>query len=273
MMKRGGFLKYVIIGGDERSPYLYRMLKAEGNDVCCYALENAALPTSALCDGDVYVLPLPIERGGSLNAPFSDEKYTLSEIFDALPKNAVLFGGAPSGTARDAAKAKGLRLYDLMCDERFTVGNAAITAEAAVRLLMDATPRTLAEQRILVIGGGRIGTLLCAKLKALGVEVALKSGESEKRELARAMGIAAYDAPESFDAVVNTAPAAVLSGIEQKALKADCVLLELASKSGFDSELTAHCRHINGAGLPAKYAPYSAAKLIFDALKKEDYYD
>lgn len=267
-------MKYIIIGGDERMLYLYRSLVASGKTAECFAMESAPLPLSAHCEdiksGDIFILPAPSEKNGCLNAPFSESKLRLSEVFAKLPKNAVVCAGAMSAEAVKAAGSFGIRLYDYMQRPSFAFGNAAITAEAAVEILMNATPRCIAGQRILIIGRGRIGKLLGDKLLHLGADVRFMSGNPASAAEARVSGfkITEKDAALSdLDMVVNTAPAAVLTTEAQKDLRADCVLLELASVSGFDPDAVSHCRLIKAPGLPGKYAPESAAALIAEAVE------
>lgn len=276
-------MNHIIIGGDERAPYLYRRLRKEGDGALCFALETAPLPCIAHCDtltaGDVFILPMPAERDGYLNAPFSKKKRRLREVFEMLPQNAFVCGGKLGDEAIRDAKNRGVRLYDYMRFPALTVGNAAITAEGAVKILMDESPRCLSEQKILILGRGRIGKLLGDKLSALGADVRIASGNPEAAELARVTGFKVLGrdcGTEDADMVVNTAPAVTLSADSQRSFKNGCVLLELASKSGFDRDAVSHCRLINAPGLPAKYAPGSAAELVFDAVKtlvKEHHYE
>ena len=127
--------------------------------------------------------------------------------------------------------------------------------------------------RVLVIGWGRIGKLLLQKLRGLNAAACLTSRNREARSLAAAMGYEAL-APDcgsalmsSFDAVINTAPAQVLG--ELSALRDGCILLELASApGGLDPQAAQDggMRYISAPGLPGKYAPVSAARLIYGAV-------
>lgn len=261
-------MKYVIIGGDERMLCLRRMLKKEG-DVQSFALCDA--DCGDIPHGDVYILPIPIRRGEYLNAPLVSPRYPTAEILSRIPYNALVIGGGDCGEDR-------LRCFDLMRRPDFVAGNAQITAEAALSLLMTASPRRIFGQKVLVIGGGRIGSLLADMLSDMGAVPTLLTGSPEKAAMAGCRGIAATDSCtslESFDAVINTAPAIVLSDAAQMSARPDCTVIELASKSGFSTELSYRCRFINAPGLPAKYAPESAAELILNAVNnivKERYH-
>lgn len=272
-------MKILICGGDERFVILAGMLRTAGHEVLCLGMDKAALPTGVLKvnsaeKADAAIFPLPTEKaGGALNAPFADKKLNALEVLEEVKTVPLVLGGKLSTAFREAAAANGQRLYDYMQRPEFTAGNAAVTAEGAVSRLMEASNKALGDMKVLVIGWGRIGKLLLQKLRGLNAGVCLMSRNPEARALAEAMGYAAL-APDcdralldSFDAVVNTAPAQVLG--ELSALRDSCLLLELAgAPGGIDPQeaLSGGKRYIAAPGLPAKYAPVSAAALIFDAV-------
>ena len=90
---------------------------------------------------------------------------------------------------------------------------------------------------------------------------------ASSRKHASHRGSTAYASMSSFDAVINTAPAQVLG--ELSALRDGCILLELASApGGLDPQAAQDggMRYISAPGLPGKYAPVSAARLIYGAV-------
>ncbi len=272
-------MRYLIVGGDDRLVELARLLLNEGNEVRCLALDSASLPEGAVrvesvCAADCVILPLPAEaRLGALNAPYSGRVYPLSEILGSLPEGTLVCGGKISSQLRALAEKNRLRIFDYMARAEFTVGNAAVTAEGAVSALMSNLKRTIYGSRVLVIGYGRIGKLLSCKLKSLDAETYVMSRNTEARALAEGMGMHAL-APSvdasvlsAFDAVVNTAPAPVLCSLA--ALRRECLLLELASApGGFDSDEAKRLglSYIAAPGLPGRYAPQTAARLIFESV-------
>ena len=259
-------MTYAVVGGDARLQILARLL-AEDNTVldCTEKLYD-------LWDSDCIVLPVPAEKNGMLFAPNWSEKMSMAELVERLPENALVIGGKLSPDTVKRAENRGLRLYDIMNSAAFTVGNAALTAEGAVQLLMGALPRSLDGARVLVVGFGRIGKLLCKKLAALGGSVTVLSQNAESRAMAKALGYGAVSPSEtlgSFDAAVNTAPARVLQSLDT--LSKSCVLLELASApGGFDRAEAERLgmQYIAAPGLPGVYAPASAAALIGEEVKR-----
>lgn len=271
-------MKILICGGDERFVLLAGMLMEAGHEVCCIGMEKAALPSgvrrlSAPERADAAIFPLPAEVAqGTLNAPFAAQERNASQLLSELGDTPLILGGKLSAKFREEAAGRGQRVFDYMQRPEFTAGNAAVTAEGAVSRLMEVSDKAIQDMRVLVVGWGRIGKLLLQKLRGLNAEACLMSKNPEARGLAGAMGYETLGPDcggalmSSFDAVINTAPAQVLG--ELGALRQSCILLELASAPGGIDPQEARSggmRYIAAPGLPGKYAPASAAGLIFRA--------
>lgn len=268
-------MKYIVAGGDGRFVRLSELLADEGNEVMSFAAENAALTErikriKSFTACDCVLLPLPAERGGKLNAPFSVSEHGIEDILTALPRGSTVLGGKLGAGLYKTAEEMGHRLFDYLSVPEFNMGNAAITAEAAVWRLSELLDKTLYDSRVLVVGYGRIGKLLSNKLKSLGCDVRIMSRSREAAALSGALGVPRVRADEKlsgFDAVVNTAPAPFAG--ELSSLKRGCAVLELASGSGGFDELEARragLRYTNAPSLPGKYAPESAAKLLSETV-------
>ena len=273
-------MKFAILGGDSRSVRLGRLLAEDGHRVNTYCLEKAPLPPgvnaagclqSVLYGADWVLLPVPAEKGGRLSAPLSAQSLEMEELISALWPGQVLCGGKLSAATGLAAVRAGAKVYDLMQRRDFTVGNAAVTAEGAIQLLLDATPRCLMGSHVLVTGWGRIASILAPKLHALGAYVTVAARKAGDRAMAAAqnLGYCSFQALglliEDVDYIVNTVPAPVLDERLLKRMKKEALLLELASApGGFDvqSAEALGLQLISAPGLPGTYAPESAAELI-----------
>lgn len=277
-------MKFAILGGDSRSAALSTLLKQDGHRVHTYCLEKAELapdiPAAGCLQSAVYgaewiVLPVPAEKGGKILCPLGAQEIHTEELIAALWPGQILCGGRLSPDSSLAAVRAGLKVYDLMQRRDFTVGNAAITAEAAVQKLMEATPRVLAGSHVLITGWGRIASILAPRLHALGAYVSIAARKPGDRAMAAALGLGCCSfktlalLAEDVDFVVNTVPATVIEERILKRLKKECVLLELASApGGFDRESAEALglKVIAAPGLPGIYAPESAAELIRDSI-------
>ena len=275
-------MKFAVIGGDRRAVLLCSMLARDGHRVQSFALEKAELPgeipKSGCLQGCVYgadcvILPVPAEKGGFLNAPYASGPCRMDELISALWQGQIVCGGKLSEKSRLGMVAAGLHPEDILQRQAFTMGNAALTAEGAVGLLMENSERSILGSHALVCGWGRIGRILALRLRAMGAKVAVAARGPGDRALARAMGCRALDycqlegVLDGFDFILNTVPARVLTDPMLCCLAEGALLLELASPpGGFDRTLAENIgvRVLAAPGLPGKAAPYSAAELIRD---------
>ena len=270
-------MKISVIGGDRRAVLLAGLLLRDGERLRSFALEKADLPEeiprsehlqAALYGADAVILPLPAEKGGLLNAPYANLPCRMEEVCEALWPGQLVFGGMFSDGLRLWALSHGLQLVDWMRQPGFVLGNAALTAEGAVGLLLQESERSLFGSRALVSGFGRIGRLLAGKLRALGAAVTVAARREESRAEAEALGYdaASFDAlPGGFDFVINTVPERVLGEGFLCCLPETALLLELASApGGYDRNLAENLglRCLAAPGLPGRSAPRTAAELM-----------
>ena len=277
-------MKFALVGGDRRSALLGAMLDGDGHRVSCFALEKAVMPPSVSRAGclqscvygaDCVVLPVPAESGALLNTPLSDNVLPMPELISALWPEQLLCGGKFGDESCALAARRELTVVDMLRRSDFAAGNAALTAEAALGLMMAESERTLQGSRVLVCGWGRIGKLLTVKLRALGAEVTVAARSAEDRAMAAALGCGAVDHGRlegeigNFDMVVNTVPARVITDPMLCMMADGAMVMELASPpGGFDRRLAENIglRVIHAPGLPGKCVPLSAAALMKETL-------
>ena len=279
-------MKFALVGGDMRAAELGRLLSEDGHRVLCFALEKLSLPASLVRSGclqsciygaDCVVLPCPAESAGLVSTPFSDNVLRTQEVISALWPHQLLCGGKFSDESAALIQRAGLKAEDLLRRSDFVAGNAAITAEGALGLLLEKSRRTAQGANVLICGWGRIGKLLAAKLKALGAYVTVAVRKAEDLAMARAFGLGALEFSRleaeagGFDWVVNTVPGRVISDAALCMMGDDTLLLELASApGGFDAKLAENIglSAVAAPGLPGKSAPLSAAMLMKEIIYK-----
>ncbi len=142
---------------------------------------------------------------------------------------------------------------DLLQDPYYLQENAAITAQCALKYA-EILPGT----KVLVIGWGRIGKMLCPLLAGLEAEVTVAVRKETSFAEAQEGGFKAVYMqdlkPREFDVVYNTAPASVLFSGE---CREDAVLIDLSSYEGIFGKGVIRAR-----GLPGKDAPEDSGTLI-----------
>lgn len=152
---------------------------------------------------------------------------------------------------------------DLLKDPFFLADNAAITAEAALGIILSHLPCAITEADILILGWGRIGKSLTHQLAHLNAPLSVFARKAEDRALLRSLGyrpITMEELPNalgSFRCVANTVPAPILTQEHDALLRKDCLKLDLASVRSLPGDGVLHAR-----GLPSKHKPESTGKLI-----------
>lgn len=267
---------FAMLGGDDRSVRLARLLREAGHTVRPFALELALPdclpgPAEALLGAEAALLPLPARRGGKLNAPFSARPHDAAALLRHAAPGTPVICGAADAALREFCRAAGLPLFDLMERESFVQRNAALTAEGTLALLAQG-PGAILGRHILVAGCGRVGKALVRRLIALEAEVTVAARSPAARAWALGLGCRAVPLEDAagpgYDAAVNTVPARVF---DHEALRrfGHIPLIELASAPyGFDpAAAQALGNPVRlAAGVPGTYAPEAAAEAMREAL-------
>lgn len=272
---------FAVVGGDLRQAHLAELLAADGHTVRAYALEQYSF--SPAVDRafsfqeltrpiDCVILPLPVAgEAGTLNTPLSLSTCLLEEIFNLFPTGQTVVAGKVDHALFERAGHSGVRLYDYLEREEFSVANAIPSAEGAIQLAMEELPVTLHDARVLILGFGRIGKLLARDLQGFGARVTVTARKYSDLTWISAFGYRAMPTQDiagtlaDYDVIFNTIPHAVLSEARLAELKESCLCIDLASKPGgidFAAAKKLGVHAIWELSLPGKVAPLTAAKIM-----------
>ncbi|MDR2606065.1 MAG: dipicolinate synthase [Oscillospiraceae bacterium] len=241
---------FTVVGGDERFVKLRELL-----------ISGAYKTTDSLKDADAVILPLPFR--------WSDE------IMDQLRPSQLIFAGRVSREDSTRAKAKGLILHDYFAREELAVANSVATAEGSVEIAIRETPIALWNASVLVIGFGRLGKVLAQRFKSLGADVTVSARSYSDKSWISVYGYRAADTgslgPDlsTYDVVINTVPALILTHERLLHLKSDCLLIDLASVPGgtdFNAASELQIKTEWALSLPGKVAPLTSARIILDTI-------
>ena len=270
---------FAVLGGGERQYRTAESLTKAGYVVRGYGLDRyeglnrAGSLVEALKGADFVILPLPAFDGAG-GVSGCVPALELETLLEALEPGTLVFGGRLQAQAA-AFEQAAIRAVDYAAMEEMAAANAIPTAEGALRLAMEHLPITLHGSRCLVIGYGRIGKQLSARLKALGAEVTVAARRAADRAFIRASDLGSDTTGvytkglEGYDLIVNTVPAMVLDESQLRQVRKDCFLLDLASSpGGIDREA---CRRLGiqaewALSLPEKSAPATAGAIVRDAV-------
>lgn len=274
-----------IIGGDLRQIYVYKALIQKGYKAMIYGFdtlppEYEIIATHSLREtasfGDFVILPLPVTRDKkSINAPFALSKINLDDDFYRLLQKKTVFGGIIS-SIENKVKNEAKQFYDYAQREDFMVLNAAITAEGAVSAALSETKRALGGARCLVAGFGRIGKFLAKTLKNMEASVTVSARRAKDFAWISAMGYKAAIIDKNiknldYDIIFNTVPSVIFDKYVLSKCTKNTTIIDLASAPGgtdTDAAKKLGIKVIPSPGLPGRFFPESAGKIIADTILK-----
>ena len=266
------------IGGDERQTHAAANLSEYINinvvgDVfkkeLCANTNFFDNPLKAIYGSDVIILPMP--------AAMSENILPFSELIKHSAGRRIL-GGKFSPYFKGILENTTVKYKDYYEDECFTVKNAFLTAEGAINLAMSSIKGSLRLSKCAIIGYGRIGKALGSMLRAFNSDVTVWARREETLALAAENGLrstkisannALSELSEDFDIIFNTVPERIISNETLLAIPSKTVLIELASlPGGFDPDIASQCelKFVDGKGLPGKYAPMAAGKILSETI-------
>ena len=262
------------LGGDQRQLQLARLLAADSHTVHIYALDTPESEDSLhqIKRADCIIFPLPVsDDSNNLNAPLSRGTCALSAILSQLSPSQFLCGGRVTPAVQELCETFHLHMHDYFAQEELIVSNAIPTAEGAIQIAMEQLPITIHGSRVLVLGFGRVGRITAQRFAALGAKVSVAARNYAQLALARSMDLGTEHLSHltgwmcSYDLIINTIPAPVLNREQLEDVKADCLILDLASQPGGVDRSAAHALGISvihALGLPGKVAPVTAGAAI-----------
>ena len=246
----------VDIRKDKRLEYLSERLKEAG---CAVGEYESVCPV--LGARPVYIFPPSVK--------LSDDEA------ESLKDGSKVFAFVQSPQALELFERKNITYINIYAEEKFAYRNALITAEGALMLVGQNTERVFSDISILVVGFGRVGKALIKIFKAVSANADVLT--FDRKECASALLYAdnqygGFDKVRfsKYDVIINTVPARLINKNIIAGLKGGALILELASDpGGFDPddlERREDIKLVRALGLPAKIAPVSAAKILFESI-------
>ncbi|MBO5226492.1 MAG: hypothetical protein J6B17_00220 [Ruminococcus sp.] len=209
----------------------------------------------------LFLPPLTVNNKGMIPAPYGEEDISPEEIAGRLKEGGAVLGGNDKGIVKELCGRKGIQYIDYINSTSAAQANAVPTAEGAIKTAMEVTGRTMWRSRVLVTGGGRIGTLLTDRLCSMGAKVTAAARKRSDRIRLEAAGAEVIEIPFDpdekfgFDIIFNTIPAEIFGEKEIERIEPECAYVELASVSGGVTPERAAGReivYVSASGLPAE---------------------
>lgn len=272
-----------MLGGDKRQEYAAKDI--ENNIPIDIWKGSSAFEKikNSLYLYDIIILPLPVSLDGiTLNVSFStEEKPKLSDIVSLVRKDCLIVGGKFTTTLKNIMNAKGIRFIDYFEYEDFQIKNAVLSAEGAIFYAMENMECSIFSCKAAVLGYGRIGKLLAEKIKYLGANVTVCARKTSDLVWADSRGfnthtikyvnsISSLYKLKEYDVIFNTVPCRILDEYFASELSPDSLIIDLASEPcGIDEKTVEKyaLKYKKISGIPGKYAPVSAGKIIAQTIK------
>ena len=204
----------------------------------------------------------------------SKEKIKVQDIIN-LARGKILIAGSIKPEVYEQANDLQVKVVDIMKREELSVLNAISTAEGAIKIAIEETPKNLHGSNILVLGFGRIGKVLSHMLNGLGAKVSCEARKNSDLAWIKAYGYDAIPLSElnenlyKFDIIINTIPYIVLDKEALENVKEDALVIDLASNPGGVDRKAIKEKQIKfvwALSLPGKISPITSAEFIKETL-------
>jgi dipicolinate synthase subunit A len=208
----------------------------------------------------------------------SDTGKTITHLLD---KEHLLIGGVIPSDIVSLCNKKGVFCYDLMKSDKIAIMNAIATAEGTIMEAIKNSDNNLHHSNCLVLGYGRCGKVLAAKLKGLDTYTTIAARSEDALAYAHAAGFSTVKLHDiktiisTYQYIFNTIPSLVLDQECLKLVSRDALIIDIASAPGGVDYEYALNHGINAKlclGLPGKVAPRTSADILvteIEALIKE----
>ena len=251
----------LFLGGDERSVTAFYSLQKSG-----FKTESIGLFKGDNADygkADVIVLPIPSTKDGeTVYCPLTDRKIYLDDIKKTAKGRLII----------TCKYDLGERCVDVLKSDGFAYLNAVPTAEGAIAYAINNTPFTLWKARVLIIGSGKVATVLKTRLSAFGCHLTVSARKFKDFALLDTQNIEYMNTADvcfnadKFDVIFNTVDAEIFP--EPDKLKGT-FLIDLSSRGCIDFDAVGEfdIKAVKLPGIPAKTAPVTAGNIYAETLK------
>lgn len=277
---------YAVIGGDLRQTYLALELTKSKSAVCSFALcqpaQTNAVKTfssleAAVSNSSCIVCPVPFTKDGIfLNQNAIKGNLALRQFPMMVKPDQTFFAGAIPKEIQKAFSQTGVPVFDFLKDDTLACFNTVATAEGVICEAIQHSPINLSKSKCAVLGYGKCGRVITAKLKAMPCHVTAVSTSPKETAQAAVFADEAlsldqfFSKIDAYDFIFNTIPAVILTNDVLARTNPAVTILDIASEPGgvdfaAAKELSRSARKC--PSLPGKYAPLSSARALYNSIK------
>lgn len=210
---------------------------------------------------------------------FSPAKKFENEFLLNLPDRIKLVCGALSSEQIKIINDKNIVYKNLMNDEIFAIKNANLTAEGVLAIILEKSPKSIKNNKILILGGGRIAIALAVLFNKLNIDFAITSFNKDKFPKYYLYTDKCYyknsylEHLKEYDVIVNTIPAKIIDDEMLTLFETDCLFIETASIECLNKEKVTTFNYVKAPALPSRYCVETASDYMYEALIGENEYE
>ena len=190
-----------------------------------------------------------------------------------MPSNITIFAGNISEEHKQVFESKNIKYLNIMLNEDFVLKNATLTAEGMLCDLILNTSSSMYNQKILIIGSGRVAKAVGYLFYKLDLNFDFTMRNEKEFNLTKLYAKNCVDWSEyknrlkDYDVVINTVPAVLFNEDDLNKFKKDCAVFELASKQCLEGLNIKSFNYVLCPALPSKYTAKTAGNLIVEIVK------
>lgn len=254
MNKEGKKLKLFIDTADNRLKIILSKLKKQNFEV--YEVNEATITLATAGDAFIYS---PVK------------KFTNTELLN-FANGVTIFAGTPLENLTQICKEKGINFVNYLSYETFSIKNANLTSEGILAKILELSPKSIYENKILILGYGRCGKALATILNKLNVNFAICDYDKSNYENAFFITNQVYFKNaffrhlNKFDVIVNTIPHQIISDKNALKINKDAIYLEIASMQSLSNNSASILNYHKLPALPSKYSPLTASNLLLEVI-------
>ena len=270
--------KVGIFGGDKRHVCMTSSLLDKGYSVCTYMLQEKIIHKNHTTTQNLYEL---IKFNKILIGPIAMSSFILNKedqtsLTNMLTNEHLLFAGNIPRNIIELCKEKKAFSYDLLKNDKIAIMNAIATAEGTIMEAIKNSDSNLHGSNCLVLGYGRCGKVLAAKLKGLDAKVTIAARSPEALAYADAAGHSTVflnkmnSSLSDYHFIFNTIPSLVLGQESLMNVSSDVLIIDIASAPGGVDYDYAKGHGIKAElclGLPGKVAPKTSANILLNEIE------
>ena len=200
-----------------------------------------------------------------------NKKFTDDDLQKFPAECTLVCGNIPQNQGK-ILEDKHIKHINVLQDEVFAMQNSRLTAEGVLAEVLQNSQNSIFENKILILGNGRVGKATGTLLAKLGADFSICSHDPKNFAITYLFSQKNYfknnflQELNNFDVIINTIPAKIIPKDMYSNIKKDCLFLEIASVKTIVGDVEFVYKLC--PALPQKYSALTAGKYLFECIER-----